>query len=140
MPCMKTQISLLFLFSIALFFTACQEDDPLDPDPGQDARDVFVGSWNCVENDAKIAYTVTIKKDPSNEAKLLLENFAYIGMGEYAVATFSGTNLMVPNQIPCEGWIVQGNGKLINSNKMEWTYNVKVGGDNNYYTAVYSRL
>ena len=137
---MKARYILVWAMMAALWLTACQEDDPLEPDPSGDLRGAFTGTWNCVENDAKIAYTVVIRKDNADTTRLLLENFAYIGMGEYAYATFAGTQLSVPSQIPCDGWQVQGSGKLINSNRMEWTYTVKVGGDVNKYTAVYTRM
>lgn len=136
---MKT-LRFLLLIPFVLAFTSCIDDDGVDPFDDGDSRDVFVGSWNCVENEAKIAFTVNIIKDTASNDKILLENFAYIGMDEYATASILGATLTVPEQIPCEGYVVEGSGTLINEDEMQWTYTVTAGGDMVDYVATFTRM
>ena len=134
---MKTRNLFLLLSLIALVFTSCVDDDILDPN--EDARDILVGSWNCVESSAKIAYTVHLSKDPANTDQLLMENFAYIGSGEFASGVLNGTNITIPEQVPCDDYLVSGSGVMVNHNRLTWTYSVTAGGDKMDYTAVFTR-
>lgn len=136
---MKTR-SLLYLLLLAVFgLVSCVDDDLPAPDGDGDARDVFTGTWNCVENEAKIAFTVNISKHPTDPDKILLENFAFIGMNEFAEGNITGPNVVIPEQIPCEGFVVEGSGQLINSSRIEWGYSVTAGGDKTDYVAVFTR-
>lgn len=138
---MKTRRFLpLFLIVLLPWLSSCIDDDILDPDDNGDARDVLVGSWNCVENQAKIAYTVKITKDPDSDDQLLMENFAFIGMGEFATATLSGVSINVPEQVPCEGYLVAGSGTMVNHSLLTFTYSVTAGGDKTDYTATLTKM
>jgi hypothetical protein len=136
---MKAKTLLYILFLSVFGLASCVEDDLPAPNGDGDARDVFVGSWNCVENEAKIAFTVNITKHPSHSDKIRLENFAFIGMDEFAEGIILGPDVSIPEQIPCEGFIVSGNGKLITASRMEWTYAVTAGGDKTDYVATFTR-
>lgn len=134
------KLRILWLIPFLVAFTSCIEDEPLDPDDQGDSRDIYVGSWNCVENEAKIAFTVHITRDPDNSDQILLENFAYIGMDEFATASILGATVTVPEQVPCDGYVVEGTGTLINEDEMEWSYSVTAGGDKVDYVATFTRM
>lgn len=132
---------LLWIVPLLLIqLTSCIDDEIVDPNDDGDARDVYTGSWNCVENSAKIAFTVNISKHPTNSDIILLENFAYIGMNEFAEGEILGPNISIPEQVPCEGYVVSGSGTLLNENQIQWTYTVTAGGDQQLYTAMFTRM
>ncbi|HRY99494.1 MAG TPA: hypothetical protein P5550_10615 [Bacteroidales bacterium] len=130
---------LLALLLLLPLVSSCIDDEYIDPDDDGDSRDVLVGTWNCVESEAKIAFTVKISKDPGDADQLLMENFAYIGMGEFATAVLSGVNLDVPEQVPCEGYLVKGSGTMVNHDQLTFSYSVTAGGDKTDYNATFTR-
>jgi len=136
---MKSRLILWVLLAMVLSFTACVDDELIDPEPDGDARDVVTGAWNCVETEMKIAFTVNITKHPSDPDRLLLENFALIGMGEHAEGVLSGPNISLPVQLPVQGFELSGSGTLINADRIDWQYTVTAGGDQRSYNAVFTR-
>jgi len=129
---------------VLIGFYSCQLDDngglSLDP------RDKYVGTWTCNESPALrqllLTYPVEIVKDTSNESNLFLENFGFIGFNEkppYGI--FSGASISIPQQQVCDdnSVTVYGEGTIVDDNKMNWTYTLKVGGDKSSYTAVFTK-
>lgn len=128
----------LNLIFITILFVSCtlEEDDPLNP---VDERDQFLGTWNVTETCSKDAYQVTIEKDPTNSAQVLIYNFWLIGYQErppYGIV--AGSSIYIPKQLMCndDSNEVSGNGS-INKNEITWDYTVNDGADLYTCTAVY---
>lgn len=124
------------LFILLLLFS-CAEDDLTD---FGDDRDAFIGKWNVVESCSKDAYSVTIDKDPSNSAQVLINNFWNTGnCSNVAYAIVAGESIFIPNQTFCSGaFKVDGSGGLYKGS-VSWTYSVNDGADLFNCQATYTR-
>lgn len=142
---MKISLQILLFTTLIILFsvTSCELiDEPIN----QDARERFLGDWNCqeyLEGLPQISYTVTIKADPADSSRIILENFAYIGFNEkppYGIV--DGPYVNVPTQKVCfdQSITVWGNGQSVSKNELQWEYSVEVGGDSFHYTAVFRRI
>mgnify|MGYP006283793141 CR=1 FL=1 len=129
----------LFVLLIALF--SCETDEDDNPDP-TDPRDKFLGSWNVNETCTRGVYSVQISEDPDNSAQVLIKNFANPGfeVGEPAVGLVINDVIKLdPNHKIGDDWTVDGQGEMINDNRMEWEYELYIGGGKDGCTAVYAR-
>ncbi|MDD5506701.1 MAG: hypothetical protein PHD25_00050 [Bacteroidales bacterium] len=142
---MNSRITYLFLLLVALLFTfpACDLlEDPVD----EDMRDLFAGDWNCKEylyGKLQMTYKVTISKDPADDSRIILRNFAFIGEDEQPpFGLVDGESVTIPTQQVCydQSITVYGTGQYISKNEIHWEYTVEVGGDSFTYTAVYQRI
>ena len=142
---MKSRATYLFLMLAVLLFTfpACDLlDDPVD----EDMRDLFAGDWNCKEylqGNLQMTYNVTISKDPADDSRIILRNFAFIGEDEQPpFGLVDGESVTIPIQQVCydQSITVYGTGQYISKNETHWEYTVEVGGDSYTYTAVFQRI
>jgi len=76
--------------------------------------------------------------DPSGADQVILQNFANSG-GDAAYGTVSGNSLIVDNQEIGDGWTVGGNATFISSNRLNFTYFLTIGGNQESCTATYSK-
>jgi len=88
-----------YLMLIALFFSACAEEDTGDPNiPGSD-RDKFTGNWLCKETSGgtTTTFTISIEKHGAEDT-LYVYNFSNIGQQDYAIWLVSGNSVTIPTQ------------------------------------------
>lgn len=137
---MYYSLKYLNLLFIVILFSGCtlEEEDPLNP---SDDRDQFLGTWNVSESCSKDAYQVTIEKDPSNSAQVLIYNFWLIGHQErppYGIV--AGDKLYIPNQYMCydDSNEVDGDGDFYKE-EITLSYSVNDGADLYNCTATYTR-
>lgn len=127
---------LIFLLLPFLLLTACEDDSDIFNDI--DARDSFIGSWNCTETPTK--YLVTIDYDATNSSQVIIKNFGLLGSSNYVYAIITGTTITIPSQNCCNNkWTVSGNGSLTDSKRIAWTYQIDDGADVTKYTAIYKK-
>lgn len=142
---MRTSVQILLFTTIILLFavTSCElTDEPVN----EDDRERFLGDWNCqeyLEGQPQISYTVTIKADPTDSSRIILENFAYIGFNEpppYGIV--DGPYVNVPTQKVCfdQSITIGGSGQSVSKNEQQWEYTVEIGGDSFHYTALFRRI
>ncbi len=131
----KTGLGLLLMFVLAL--TGCEPEPNEIPD--QDYRDDFVGTWIADDSPAKSTlntYEVTISKDPNNSSQVILYNFHQSNESVSGLVTSNRIN--VTSALVNEETI-NGEGKLIGNNTIQWDYSVNDGADLIEWTATYTR-
>lgn len=139
----RTAYLLLLLPAFIFSFPAC---DLLNEPVDEDMRDLFTGDWNCKEylnGKLQMTYMVTITKDPDDESRIILRNFAFIGEDELPpFGVVDGESVLIPSQQVCydQSITVNGTGQYISKNETHWEYTVEVGGDSFTYSAVYQRI
>lgn len=145
---MKTTFRFFILLTVVtgFIFSGCE---PVEEEPtGSDFRDPFIGVWQFVESssykstDAQ-SYVVSISKDPSNSAQVILKNFGNPGTQDVEVIGLATSNqIVVSTQNMSNGWIVKGSGKISNPAKttMTWTYSLIIAGSEEFFTATATKL
>jgi len=122
-----SKFSLVFLFSLLFFITACDPDDDKDIDQ----RDKFLGAWNCTETSSQnpnpITFQVSISKDELTENEINLSNFYHLGFEEKTRILVNFSDLSIPQQLVCN-LTVSGSGAYSQS-KVNLIYYVNDGAD-----------
>ncbi len=133
-------LRILLLFSLSIFMVACTLEDDLDPISGDD-RDKFTDTWMFFENEVSrgASYSVTISNDPGNSSQVLLKNFGNMGHAYSAYGIVTTSRIEVPSQEIYSGITIEGSGRLVSSDEMEWTYSITGGGEYEEFTATASR-
>jgi len=133
----KIKYLLLVLF-LTTITQACEPDEP--EDPTITARDNFIGTWLCTEEN-KLTYTVTIVKSTDNNNNVLLKNFHHFGQNEHVIGEISGTTITLPQQSACENtWFVNGSGVLTaNKKDILFQYTVSDGATPKTVNATYTK-
>lgn len=136
---MKSPARLLFLISLVILTVLNSCDTGTNPgdDPAADVRDQFTGNWNCSEASGP-NYPVTISKDPSNSSQVLIYNFHLLGQTEKVFAIATSSTLSIPTQ-SVSGNTVNGNGTLVNANRITMKYYVNNQTDIDTVNANYNR-
>lgn len=136
---MKVRLNRFFLllFIAPLFFTACIED----PDNPTDERAKFLGTWTCTEANRKLpAYAVEIAEDPLVMENVTLQNFGLLGDNAKPHAEVSGDYLTVPSQFTLDNsWEVEGDGVMVTTNSIDWSYELNDGSTLYQITAQYTK-
>jgi len=127
------KLHLLSLFFI-VFFSGCAIDDEIIPDEN-DPASAFVGTWSVSDNALKLNYEVTITKNPLNSTEVILSNFA--GSGDEVIGLVTGKTITIENQNVGSDWQVDGSGSYKSSTRLEFTYNLVIGGDSEQRLAVF---
>jgi len=125
-----------FSLLLMLLVSACALDEEILPD-GEDARDVYTGTWSVSDNALKINYVVSISKSSSNSSEVLLSNFA--GSGDEAVGIVAGKTLSISSQTIGDSWMVDGTGVYKTASRLEFQYNLEIGGDSESRSAVFTK-
>ncbi len=122
-----------------MFTLSCSDDDDNSVDD-TDPRDKFIGNWSVNETCTRRIYSVTIRKDPNNSTKVLIDNFADPDFGDPAVGyVLNDLITLDPSSKIGDEWTVSGTGELINEKRMEWDYTLIISGSEQTCTANYSR-
>lgn len=121
-------------------FTSCIEDDD---DPFSDPVDKFLGSWKANESSTlyggPFVYDVSITRNPTNSAEILISNFYMQGPNEKARALVTGNILTIMEQTICNGSItIKGSGQYL-AGKITLNYTTNDGADLDHVTATYQR-
>ncbi len=137
---MKRSFYLILLSFLLLLTGACSTTDDNNPSPVPDVRDKYIGQWN-VNNEicGKGKYLVSIRKDPSNTAQVLLVNFAFSNNIEPDTAIVTSSSIVVYKQKNSEGWTVEGNGIYKNDESIAWNYMLTISGYQENCTCTYKK-
>lgn len=126
---------ILYLSLIVLFgLTACVPDDSNIPNETDPAL-AFVGNWSVSDNELKINYEVQITKNPQNSTEILLNNFA--NSADNAVGLVTGKTVTIVSQSLNNSWKVSGTGSYKSSSRLEFTYDLIIGGDKKSWQATF---
>lgn len=130
-----------WLFTIILFFTACEVED-LNLGSNDD-RDKITDTWNCNEESSlfgKTSYDSDISKSSSDSVTIYIDNIYQLGFATEANATLDNRKIIIPQQ-QVEGNIIEGNGQVSsNYQSIEFNYIVDDGsGDIDNVYALYTR-
>jgi hypothetical protein len=135
--------SLIILASLVCFFYACNPDDPNNnPQPNDDPRDKFIGTWLCNETshlNGNSTFSVPVSLNPNNTAQILIANFYQLGSGQKIYGIVANNNVTVPSQT-LNNLNIRGSGNITNNNtRINWNYYVDDGADIDTCTAIYNK-
>ncbi|MBS4056199.1 MAG: hypothetical protein KGZ82_02650 [Bacteroidales bacterium] len=137
---MKKSVSVIMMFLAALMLTVggCALDDNIDI-PGGNDDDItkFLGTWSVTDNALKLNYEVTIERSQTNSAMVIMRNFA--GSGASAQGLVAGSSIVIDQQVIGQNWFVSGNGSYVTSSRLQFTYSLTIGGENEQRSATYSK-
>ena len=119
---------------ILLSFQSCVVEDDT---PYTDPREKFLGTWNVKDEAARINYQVNISNDPAQSTLVILYNFA--DMGASAKGLVVGSKIIVDKQDIGNGFLANGTGTYISSNRLEFEFVLDDGIDLEQRVAVYSK-
>jgi len=128
------------LAAFIMIFINCGDVNNNDDDA--DIRSDFLGIWSVNETCNKRVYSVEIKLDPTNSARVLLYNFADPGAGVGGPAYgFVTTNRITldPGYTIGDDWTVSGDGELTGKDQMQWNYSLIISGSQQDCSASYTR-
>jgi len=136
----KTIRYTFILFTLVSIFFSCNPDDTNDtPQPPEDSRDKFVGSWLCNEHshqNGNTAFTVTISLNSGNSSQIYLDKF-YGSLKVYGIV--ANNNVNIPSQ-SVNNFNVNGSGTITNNNNtINWNYYVSDVADIDTCTAVFTK-
>jgi hypothetical protein len=117
----------------AVFFGSCA--DTSESDNGDITK--YIGTWNVVDQSARINYSVTIQANPSNSAEIIMNNFA--DLGSSAIALVVGDILVIDSQQLSQDYTVSGSGSFINNNKLEFNFDLNDGIDSESRVATFTK-
>lgn len=128
----KISFNLRFIILLMLvhlvFLPSCESDILENPD--QDNRSKFLGTWLVSESCVRLDYQATIKADPDDEDKVLIENFAAPGEGfPPAFGFVDGNVINLPQQTIGDNWRVEGTGTYRQDNSILWSYFIEIGAN-----------
>ncbi len=128
----------LLILTLPFAIDSCTDENVLNPG---DPRDAFLGSWNVNETCVKDSYSVTIEKDTTNSAQVIIKNFWLIGFDEkppYAI--IAGNTITIPTQTMCYSGsnTVKGSG-VMDKKTITWNYTVNDGADLYSCNATYEK-
>jgi len=133
-----TRLILLFLVTALIGLSSCALDDEIDiPGGDSDNRTMFLGSWSVSDNALKLNYEVTIDRDNSNSAMVVLRNFA--GSGSSASGLVVGKSIVVESQRIGQNWQVNGSGSYKNDKRLDFNYTLQIGGSSEGRQAIFTR-
>lgn len=123
---------LLMLLGIILFSSCTETSD----DDGNYIQK-YIGVWNVNDQSARINYTITITKNPSNSTEVLMENFA--NLNSTAIALVIDNSLVIDSQSISSDYTVSGSGSYISSNKLIINFDLNDGIDSDKRIATFTR-
>lgn len=137
---MKLSYLVILVLVTALFgMSSCALDDEIDiPGGDSDNRTKFLGSWSVSDSEGlKLNYEVTIDRDNSNSAMVVLRNFA--GSGSSASGLVVSNTIVIESQRIGPDWQVSGEGSYKSDKRLDFTYTLQVGGSTEERQAIFSR-
>ena len=130
----KWAVKIILCLAFVVAFHSCVVEDDNNP---TDPIDKFLGTWNVSDQPARINYTVTIVKNPSQSANVLLNNFA--DMGESANGLVVGNTIVIDNQDIGNDFQCNGTGTYKSANRLEFEFILDDGIDQENRKAVFTR-
>ncbi|MDP3444330.1 MAG: hypothetical protein Q8T08_15845 [Ignavibacteria bacterium] len=124
---------IILLLSIVTFMGCLPEDDLELDDPIV----LYLGTWTVADNETKINYEVVIERNPNNSSEVLLQNFA--GSGSAATALVTGKILTITSPTIGNSWGVSGTGTYKSSYRIDFMYNLTIGGSSEDRFALFNR-
>ena len=104
---------ILPLMVLVVLMSSCAKDD----NPGVAVRDDYIGLWQCDEYDVNqlliATFQIEIFAHPSDENRVLIDNFTQLGFGFQAEAIISNTSIEIPQQILSSA-AISGSGFITN--------------------------
>ncbi len=127
----KFSLSGIILVIILSFFSCTETDN--------DSDDIqrFVGTWTVDEQEARLNYQISIIRNPSNSAEILIKNYANLGLS--AKALIVGSSAVIDQQSLGSGYSTSGSGSLLNSKKLVINFALDDGIDKKDYVATCTR-
>jgi hypothetical protein len=114
----------LITSAVLILLTACETLEDLGPDSIYD-------TWYCVENSEiynETNYYVDLSKHPTEDGKIIIDNFYNLGYGIEVTASLSGFSISIPSQI-VDGNTISGSGTITSGYKtIDFSYTVDDGG------------
>ena len=133
-----SRLVFMILVTGLIGLSSCALDDEIDiPGGDSDNRTMFLGSWNVSDNALKLNYEVTIDRDNSNSAMVVLRNFA--GSGSSASGLVVGKSIVVESQRIGQNWQVNGSGSYKNDKRLDFNYTLQIGGSSEGRQAIFTR-
>jgi hypothetical protein len=132
----NSYILLVFLLT-GFFLSSCNKDNGTTPAL---TRDSLTGKWLVSESKKKATYEVSISIDPVSSNGILINNFGGGGLDVNVIAYLSGVTVSLKSdQLLANGWIVNGNGTVSGTTRINWTYTYHDGADLNTVQAVFAK-
>jgi hypothetical protein len=132
----KHSFKLVFILLAGMALISCESLEEFGPDSIYD-------TWYCIETSeiyGQTNYYVDLSKHPSEEGKIILDNFYNLGLGLEVIAELSGLSIVIPSQV-VDGNTITGNGSIASDYKtINFMYTVNDGGEVDHVTAQYKRL
>ena len=138
---MKRILHTVVLIPLLFLLGGCETTEVDDIGLFPDGRDKFIGQWSVNnENCGKAKYLVIIRKDLSNSAQVLIDNFGFSQSAVPDTAIVAGNSIVLYKQTNSEGWTVQGSGSYIDAKEeISWQYSLTISGFQESCTATYIR-
>ena len=132
----KLNLLLLLAVLIAPFLQSCTDDQSSLADP----RDAIAKSWRVNDNGApNVYYDVVISKDASDLTKVWFTNFHNLGTSERVYGTLASSIITIPSQTTTSGYTIDGEGTIVNSDKITFEYTLDEGDGPDDYTAEFGK-
>jgi hypothetical protein len=138
---MMKKLIWISLFSIVLAVTivSCAKTDTTPSTSGDD-RAKFLGDWSVNEIHSKNTYIVTIRSDPNESTRILIDNFGNLISSYSASGYVSGNNIYLDaDQHVGSMTILSGSGTMSGTTKISWTYSMTDGATRIDATATYTK-
>ena len=126
---LKSNFIYIVLFTL-IILSSCNPDDDCITTA---TRDDYLGIWLCDEtqnSQPPATFQVEILKHPSDNSKVLIDNFNQLGVGIQAVAIINNTEISLDPSILVDGNTVSGSGFICKLNTIEFQYTIDDGGGN----------
>jgi hypothetical protein len=139
-PIMKraARLSFFLLAMIFLSLTSCTKTDTNSGSSND--RDKFLGTYSVHEIHTKSDFEVTIKADPNESSRVLIDNFANLLPGNQATAYISGNSITLDaNQSVGNMTNISGSGLMSGTTKITWSYTMTDGATRIDATATYTK-
>ena len=132
----KHSFALFCMLLSGMILTSCESLEELGPDSIYD-------TWYCIETSeiyGQTNYYVDLSQHPSEDGKVILDNFYNLGLGKEVIAELSGSYIAIPSQV-VDGNTIAGSGSIASDYKtINFTYTVDDGGGVDHVTAQFKRL
>jgi len=132
----KYAFAVLFVLLFGILLNSCESLEDYGPESIYD-------TWYCIEDSeiyGQTNYYVDLSKHPSEDGKIILDNFYSLGLGLEVIAGLSGLSIVIPSQV-VDGNTIAGSGSIASDYKtINFTYTVDDGGEVDHVTAQFKRL
>lgn len=116
----------IVLFTL-IILPSCNSDDDCITTA---TRDNYLGIWQCdeIQNSQPTTFQVEILKHPTDNSRVLIDNFNQLGAGIQVEAIIDNTSISLDPSILVYGNTVSGSGFICSLKTIEFQYTVDDGG------------